>query len=159
MPLMLALASCATAWFARQLPSAARAPLILLLAAGVAAFCATTAEHRHAFELRPSEQRYVEAGGFVRQRLPPNAIVLAGQHSGSVRLYGERPILRWDLLQSGDLDRALAAVRRKGLAPFMVIDGWERAAFNERFSVPHQDALDQARLIRVVANVQIYAFD
>jgi hypothetical protein len=118
-----------------------------------------TADRRHAFDLRPAEQRYADAGEFVRDRLPANAIVLAGQHSGSVRLYGERPILRFDLLQPEDLDRALAELRAKGLAPFMVVDPWERNVFYERFSAPYQKTLDTARMIRVVANVQVYAFD
>lgn len=158
-PLILLLASCAALAVVRRLPLALRAPLAAVLFGAVVVYSAQTAEKRRTFELRAEEQRYADAGAFVRQRLPANAVVLASQHSGSVRLYGDRPILRFDLLQPADLDRALALLRASGRDPFMVIDPWERAVFNERFSAPYQKTLDTARLIRVVANVQIYAFD
>jgi hypothetical protein len=158
-PLMLLLSTRATLAFARQLGPAARAPLVIVFFGAILVYCAQTAERRHAFELRPGEQRYADAGTFVGQRLPPNAIVLAGQHSGSVRLYGERPILRFDLLQPEDLDRAINALRANGFMPFMVVDPWERAAFFERFSVPPQKTLETVRLVRVISGVQIYAID
>ncbi len=158
-PLILLLASCAALAVVRRVPLALRAPLAAVVFGAVAVYSAQTAEKRRTFELQAEEQRYADAGAFVRQRLPANAIVLAGQHSGSVRLYGDRPILRFDLLQPADLDRALALLRASGRDPFMVIDPWERAVFYERFSAPYQKTLDTARLIRVVANVQIYAFD
>jgi hypothetical protein len=158
-PFMLLLAARASLSFVRQLPIVARAPLTLVLFGAVAVYCGSIAERRHAFELRAAEQRYADAGEFVRQRLPANAIVLAGQHSGSVRFYGGRPILRFDLVQPQDLDHALAALRATGRTPFMVIDPWERDLFYQRFSAPYQQTLGTARLIRVVANVQIYAFD
>jgi hypothetical protein len=158
-PLMLVLATRATLAFVRQLAPAARAPLVLVFFGAILVSCATIAEKRRAFELRPGEQRYADAGAFVRQRLPPNAIVLAGQHSGSVRLYGSRPILRFDLLQPEDLDRAIGAIRANGLMPFMVVDPWEREEFYRRFSMPHQRTLDMVRLVRVISGVQIYAID
>lgn len=158
-PLMLLLATRATVAFARQLPAVVRAPLIVVFFGALVVVCTQTADRRRAFELRPGEQRYAEAGAFVRQRLPSNAIVLAGQHSGSVRLYGERPILRFDLLQPNDLDRAIAELRATGFMPFMVVDPWERDEFHERFSVSRQLTVDTARLIRVISGVQIYAFD
>jgi 4-amino-4-deoxy-L-arabinose transferase-like glycosyltransferase len=158
-PLMLLLATRATLVFARQLGPSARAPLVIVFFGAILVYCAQTAERRHAFELRPGEQRYAEAGAFVRRRLPPNAIVLAGQHSGSVRLYGERPILRFDLLQPEDLDRAIATLRANGFMPFMVVDPWERSVFYQRFSVPRQTTLAAVRLVREISGVQIYAID
>jgi hypothetical protein len=158
-PLMLLLASRATLAFVRHLPPAARAPLAAVFFGAILVYSATTAEKRRAFELRTGEQRYADAGAFVRQRLPPNAIVLAGQHSGSVRLYGDRPILRFDLLEPPDLDRAIETLRATGLMPFMVVDPWERSAFDERFSAPPQKTLEAVRLVRVVSGVQIYAID
>ena len=58
--------------------------------------------------------------GFVRRRLPATAFVLAAQHSGSIRYYSGRPTLRWDLLDAGSLDRAIASLRRAGYEPYAV---------------------------------------
>jgi Dolichyl-phosphate-mannose-protein mannosyltransferase len=158
-PLMLLLATAAALSRIRRLPPTGRAPVAIALFGGLVLFCLHTAELRHAFELRPGEQRYVKAGEFVGQRLPENAIVLASQHSGSVRLYGRRPILRWDLVEPHALDETLATLRRSGRMPFMVLDDFELKAFHARFGAGNQRAVGQARLIRLVENVQIYAFD
>jgi hypothetical protein len=156
-PLMLVLASGVATTAVRRLPHAARAPALVALVAGLAIFCLFTASRRHAFELRAGEQRYLHAGEFVRHRLPDNAIVLAAQHSGSVRLYGRRPILRWDLVEPDALDGVLATLRASGRMPFMLLDDFEAVEFRARFD--GQAAVRQARLIRLVDNVQIYAFD
>lgn len=158
-PLMLVLAASVATAAVRRLPGAARVPVLVALAAGLAIFGLVTAHERHAFELRRGEQRYRHAGEFVRQRLPENAIVLAGQHSGSVRLYGHRPIVRWDLLEPDALDTVLATLRASGRMPFMVLDDFEAADFRTRFGGAGQQAAEQARLIRLIDNVQIYAFD
>jgi hypothetical protein len=159
LPLMLLLATAAALSRIRRLPPTGRAPVAIALFGGLVLFCLHIAERRHAFELRPGEQRYVKAGEFVGQRLPENAIVLASQHSGSVRLYGRRPILRWDLVEPHALDETLATLRRSGRMPFMVLDDFELKAFHARFGDANQRAVGQARLIRLVENVQIYAFD
>jgi hypothetical protein len=57
------------------------------------------------------------------------------------------------------LDETLATLRRSGRMPFMVLDDFELKAFHARFGDANQRAVGQARLIRLVENVQIYAFD
>ncbi len=75
----------------------------------------------------PNERRFAVVGEFVRDELPPNAILLSMQHSGSVRYYSGRLTLRWDLLPPEWLERSsdvpsderispVAAARRVGAA-------------------------------------------
>jgi Dolichyl-phosphate-mannose-protein mannosyltransferase len=158
-PLMLLGATAAALTLIRRLPPGGRTAATLALFGGVAVFCLITAERRFAFELRAGEQRYVKAGEFVRQRLPENGIVLASQHSGSVRLYGRRPIVRWDLVARDELDSTVAKLRASGRMPFMVVDDFEMKAFRARFGEAGQRTVGEARLIRLLENVQIYAFD
>jgi hypothetical protein len=82
----------------------------------------------------PNDRRFAVVGEFVRDRLPPNAILLSMQHSGSVRYYSGRPTLRWDLLDPDWLDRALTFLRAKGYHPFLLLEDWERPQFTQRFA-------------------------
>lgn len=157
-PLLLLLATLVALSVFHRLPAIGRAPALVALVGGLTAFCLYTAHGRHAFELRRGEQRYILAGDHVTG-LPASAIILAVQHSGSVRLYGQRPILRWDLIEPEALDSVLATLRASGRVPFMVADDFEVEAFRARFAPAHQAAVGQARLIRLIENVRIYAFD
>ena len=75
--------------------------------------------------LRDGERRYADVGVYIHDALPPNAIVFSVQQSGSVRYYGGRMTIRWDLIDRGWTARAAAEVERLGLHPYMVIEDWE----------------------------------
>ena len=67
------------------------------------------------FDIRNQERKYPLAGAFVRERLPRDAFVLAGQHSGSIRYYANRPTLRWDLLSPTRTRQVTRDISRAGL--------------------------------------------
>ncbi|HVQ41536.1 MAG TPA: glycosyltransferase family 39 protein, partial [Vicinamibacterales bacterium] len=71
------------------------------------------------------ENRYRIIGEWVHAHLPDNAIVVASQHSGNVKHYGEREIVRYDLLPMGDFESALDEMIAAGYHPFLVVDEWE----------------------------------
>jgi hypothetical protein len=158
-PLLLLLATMVAAVAIRKVPPPARLPIASLLFLTLIGFCLRTAEQRHAFSIRHGEQRYLKVGDYVHRRLPADAIVFAGQHSGSIRLYGRRPIVRSDLLEPDALDPVLATLRSNGRMPFMVVDEVEFTEFRARFGAARQAGVDQARLVGLVENVRIYAFD
>src|SRR5258706_12748516 len=56
------------------------------------------ARARNVFDLQRLESRYVRAGVYVADHLPPNALIIASWESGSVRLYGHRNTPVWDVL-------------------------------------------------------------
>ena len=82
----------------------------------------------------PNDRRFAVVGEFVRDELPQNAIVLSMQHSGSVRYYSGRSTLRWDLLDSQWLDRAVTFLQTKGYHPFVLLEEWEQPRFKEKFA-------------------------
>ena len=103
------------------------------------------------------EQRYKAAGTFVRDTLPPNAIVLAAQHSGSVRYYSNKPTVRWDIAAPAELDAIINAVRSAGFAPFVVIDTGEVSAFREHFR--GQRSVDRLRPLAEFGAARVYGVE
>jgi len=85
-----------------------------------------------AYALRDYEARYRTVGLYLAATLPPGAVVLTSQESGSVHHYTGLPVVRWDLL-AGDLEDALARLRALGRHPVLVVEDWERPALRARF--------------------------
>jgi hypothetical protein len=85
--------------------------------------------------IQDGEHRYAEVGAFVWRTLPPNAVVLAVQESGSVRFYGGRMTIRWDLIDRDWTSRAPAELERLGLHPYLVIEDFELAQFRDWFGL------------------------
>ena len=80
------------------------------------------------------ERRYVEPALHLASTIPPDAVVLAMQHSGSLRYYTGRLILRWDALDPAWLDRAVAFLRGRGIATYLVSESWEDERIRSRFA-------------------------
>jgi hypothetical protein len=91
------------------------------------------AHARSAFDLARGEQRYSVIGKYVGRMTEPGAVILSAQHSGSVRLYGNRLTLRYELLDPAWLDRALEHLQSTGHHPYVVLDDAEVNVFNKRF--------------------------
>jgi hypothetical protein len=109
-----------------------------------------------AFDQRDQEARYRIAGAFARG-LPDNAIVLANQHSGSIRYYANRITLRFELLAPGAYNEALAYLHASERPVFAVLDSFERKTFRERYAaVADLSWLDRKPLIVTAERVYFY---
>jgi hypothetical protein len=83
-------------------------------------------------------QRFVEGkiadtADHVRAVTPENSVVLASEHSGSIRFYAGRVTLRWDYLPPEWLDRAVAWMAARGVHTYALLDEIERVAARDRF--------------------------
>jgi len=107
-----------------RLPAPARAALFLCALTVVGSFNVVRAREEQAFNMRRYESRYRFAGRYLASALPPEAVIVAVQESGSARYYTGRPIIRWDWLD--DLDAAIATLRAMGRHPVLLIEDWER---------------------------------
>jgi hypothetical protein len=103
----------------------------LLLAQGVASI--QGACHDGGCDNR-GERKYPSAGAIVRSRTEPGSIIYSFQHSGSLRYYGGRMTLRYDILDRQWLDRSIEWFADRGVHPYAVLDDWEVAKFRERFA-------------------------
>jgi hypothetical protein len=83
-----------------------------------------------------SEHKYADVGVFIGRHMPEDAVFFAMQHSGSIRYYGGRHTVRYDLL--GDVDAAGAArdIERLGLHPYLAIEDAEGPDVKHAFGLP-----------------------
>jgi hypothetical protein len=110
-------------------PGAVFAVCVLALAANGVRIAA----NRYAFDIGRAEGRYVDVARFVAAHSDSRAVMIALQHSGTLRLYGGRLTLRFDQLDPLWLDRAVTFLRDSGRHPYVVLDGAEVELFRERF--------------------------
>lgn len=94
----------------------------------------TYARQHSVFDIGEGEQKYADVGRYLRQTLPANAVVLASQHSGSVRYYSGLRTLKFELLDRAWLDRAIAYLKSTGVSPYIVLEGWEIPNFRRQFA-------------------------
>jgi len=140
-PLLFVLIGALLVKASLRLPSSIRG--IVFLAALTLA-CSTNiirAEQEQAFNLRRYESRYRIAGRYLNAALPPDAVIVAVQESGSARYYVDVPILRWDQVDV-DLDTALAAMRAIGRHPVLLVEDWEAPDLRRKFPASANARLD-----------------
>jgi hypothetical protein len=106
---------------------------IALVIAGLGVHGLADATTRGVFLAQGLEQRYATVGHVVHDITPEGSVVLAGQQSGSLRYYGGRLTVRWDLLDADWLDRAVEWLASQGAHPYLLVEAWERDQFRARF--------------------------
>jgi hypothetical protein len=85
------------------------------------------------FAIQQAEHRYITVGDYIGRTLPANAVVLSMIQSGSVRIYGGRLTLRWDMLDPKRLDPAVETLRANGYDPYLLLENWELPMFRDQF--------------------------
>lgn len=133
LPWLLCLQSAAMAAAIRRVPLSMRGTAVLMVAILIASWGVGRARGLGAFRLQESEQRYLDVAEFVRG-LPPNAVFITLQHSGSLAYYDAASVLRWDWLEPDELDRAVVSLSSNGHPVFVVLEDHEEARFRTRFA-------------------------
>jgi hypothetical protein len=116
-----------------------------------------------AFPSGEGEHRYVSIAKMVEQATEPAAVIFTGQHSGPIRYYAGRTIIRFDLVDRAWLDRAVRWLDAQGRPPYFLLEEWEMTEFQERFS--DASALGRVALAPIVdyrapgVPGRIYLFD
>ena len=131
-PVLLLLCADTVAWVARRTHTAfAVAMAVFVLFAATHAF--NFIEVHGILRTGYGEERYPEVATYIDSALPADAAIISMQHSGSIRYYTGRVIVRWDTLNPEWLDRSVAFLRDRGVATYAVLEYWEEARFRERF--------------------------
>ena len=119
----------------------AAGPTATVRFAALTAFTVIAASHamrfidtRDLLGIGTGERRYLEPALHIASATPPDAVIIAMQHSGSVRYYTGRLIVRWDNLDPAWLDRSVAFLRERGIAPYLLVEDWEEKEFRTRFA-------------------------
>jgi hypothetical protein len=132
-PLFLILASIVVIRSLERLSPRFRGGCVVGLSAAAALWFGIKLETLQVLALQDAEHRYVTVGQTIGSVLPPNAVVITVVHSGSVRLYGDRPTVRWDGLKAECLDDAVAILVEHGYEPYILLEEWEEPLFKARF--------------------------
>jgi hypothetical protein len=108
--------------------------------------------------IRDSESRYASFGEFAAASLPANAALVAVQHSGSLRFYSGRLMVRFDEVESPRSRELPGLLERAGYHPFLVIDDAETASVRSHFGLADADALPWpiAARMRELGGVTVY---
>jgi Dolichyl-phosphate-mannose-protein mannosyltransferase len=132
-PLVFVLSSLVLMWLVGHLPPSLKGSAAMLIVA-LSFWSEVRAQPFDVFTAGPGEQRFVVVGEYLGRALPANAVVLALDESGSVRMYGHRETVRWDLVEDGRLDYTLETLRTHGYVPYILLEPWEQTWFKEKFA-------------------------
>ena len=136
----------------------ARAVTALIICLVLVPWRVHVARERQVFDLQALESRFLATGHFAAT-LPPNAIVLAMQQSGSIRYHGGRPTLAWDAIPPDALDGLLARLRADGYAPYIALEELEEVRFRARFAGQRLGGLDWPPLVDLHGLVRVRIYD
>jgi hypothetical protein len=118
------------------------------------------AAQENVFDLQRGENKYPSVANVVRQRTDPNAVILSGLHSGSVRYYGGRMTMVYFNIDRPWLDRVVTWLAANGAHPYALLEEWEIKEFHERFSPLNVvGRLEMPPVFRYEDGAKIYFFD
>jgi Dolichyl-phosphate-mannose-protein mannosyltransferase len=86
------------------------------------------------WDIASMEARYPLAGEWINVNTPPTSVVMANQHSGSLRWYGKRQTIRWDFIAPGQLVTTVRELQSHGATVYVALEGDEVAMFDQRFA-------------------------
>jgi hypothetical protein len=104
-------------------PFVRAAAILILLAIGAGGVRQAVA--REAFSIARGESKYVEVAKTVESLTDRDAVIIAAQHSGSIRYYAGRLTLRWDVGDPAWLDRTVDWLAAHGHHPYFVLEPQE----------------------------------
>lgn len=158
-PALFVLMAAAVRYLCLKLPVEARVPVALCVCAAVIPYGVRFGSDAGIFRQAAYEQRHVRAAQNVAALTPQNAVVLAVQHSGSVRYYANRITLRYDWLGNDRLDAAIHDLTAAGYQPYVLLDEWEESEFRARFG-PHSriGKLNWAPIARVPSSPEVHLY-
>jgi len=105
----------------------------LCVAVTVVVVCFGLWQARPAFKVAEFDGRYRAAAEFVRS-LPPNTVVLANLHSGSVRYYAHLVTARYEWIGSDQYSAALRWFEQRAHPVYAVLDEAEVPEFRAKYS-------------------------
>jgi len=130
-----------SAWVDRW-PAAVRPLLLFAIVMGVTAHALWVARAMDTFKLADQLRRVSAIADFINEDVPPSAVIVAGEQSGSMRYYTERPILRWEAGTPEALGAAMTELEKSRRPIYVVLDAWEEGLFRSKFSALPAGALD-----------------
>ena len=156
-PLFVAMAA-AILWMTTRLPAAVGVTAVLVLVVGMAGHGVRYLTAAGVGSLRDEARRYVAVARFATEQTPANAVYISLQHSGSLRYYSRRPVIRFDRI-GVDLDRAVADLQQAGWRPYVVLEDWEETQFKQQFAAASETGRLAGRPIARLMKYGVNVYD
>ena len=142
---VVAVATIISAWgllvVARRVAGEAGGALTAaIVAAAVCASWMAWLSSNHVFEMPEHEARHRVVGEIVARTTADDAVILALQHSGSLRYYARRATINWDQIPPGAFRPTVQALQALGRDIFVMIDSAEERAM---FRARHGEVLEE----------------
>lgn len=134
-------ASELAAWLDRW-PAAARPVLLCAIVLGITAHALSVSRSTGTFKLADQLRRVERVADLINEDVPPAAVLVAGEQSGSMRYYTDRPIIRWEAAAPASLAEVTTTLEASRRPVYIVLDQWEESQFRARFSGVPVGALD-----------------
>jgi hypothetical protein len=116
--------------------------LAFAIVLAIVALGISIARSKDTFRLAGQLQRVEQVAGFVRDHAEANAVIVAGEQSGSMRYYTSRPILRWEATSPDAMGVAARELGRAARPIYIVLDAWEESAFRAKYGFTSSAVLD-----------------
>ena len=115
-------------------PVAVRVALLFAVAIGLTGLNVWSARSLDTFKLADQLRRVSTVAGYLQSNVPPSAVLLSGEQSGSMRYYTGRSILRWEAASTDALATVLPTLENSNRPLFIVLDAWEEGSFRSKLS-------------------------
>jgi hypothetical protein len=157
-PILIVLAMGVTDAIAQAFSPRVRIAILLFLVMVLPVTSVNCALRGDAFALKELfVDRYPAAAERIRASIQEEGVVICLLQSGSLRLYGSRMTVRYDLIPSDWLARGLAYLRQNGMAPYLAIENTELQEFLTRFGADGQSILNSnATFVDPLQVVRLY---
>jgi hypothetical protein len=139
----------------RYLARPAFVAVVLAAATVVAGASYRLVAEQATFHLIQQESAYAAVGAWFHEHTPPDSVILAVLHAGSLRFYGHRTTLRSDLIPAGSLAATVNEISRRGIGCFAAVDGAAEDRDLRRHFGRELDRIVSEPIARV-RNVMIY---
>jgi hypothetical protein len=132
----------------RRLPVAIRLPVVVGTLLALMTMNLAAAREHGVFRFADRQARGRLLGSHLASNTSEHAIFISGEHSGVVRYYTGRSVLRWDLMDVQAMEPALEQLRADGHELWVALDDWEEPLFRQKFprlasvSIDHRPAFE-----------------
>jgi hypothetical protein len=159
LPALLALSAAVMTALVSLVFPRRRAFVAGILCAALAGWYLHVASARQVFQLQTIESRFLTTGRYAARALPPRAVVLSVQQSGSIRYHGDRSTIAWDAIPPAGLDATVASLISANRAPFIALEDVEEPSFRQRFRGQRFGALDWPPMAEIHSAVRVRIYD
>jgi len=102
---------------------------VILLAIAQLSFAAA----QGVFETRRTVRLYAAAAELTRRATDPNSVVIALNHNGSIRYYGERMTMNVNHMEPAAVDDAVRGLEQRGVRTYAALEAVEVEDVRSRF--------------------------